>query len=99
MFLPTSTRLQPPTNSMVLAWGFQLLSCCVTFDRALYLSGPQTWPSKGLGRPEDTAGKQMTPSPSLGGYEVSWTDLGSNLHTHPKPRNQTLEGSVDISAF
>lgn len=57
-----STGLPPatPTNSLVPAWVFQLLPCCVTLGRSLYLSGPQTWSSTGLRRPEHTAGSQMT---------------------------------------
>ena len=49
-----------PTSSVALAWLFQLLTCCVSLGRSLHLSGPQPWPSVGLGGPEDTARNQMT---------------------------------------
>lgn len=64
--LPTNTPAPhrpaslTPTHSVVLAWAFQLLTCCVTLDRSPHLSGPQPWPSVRLGGPEDTAGNQMT---------------------------------------
>lgn len=61
--IPLPSISLPPQLPVIL-WSqpgtFQLLTCCVTLSRSLYLSGPQPGTSMRLGGPEDTAGKQMT---------------------------------------
>lgn len=99
--LPTSTPAPPaPTSSVAPAWVFQLPTCWVTLGRSLYLSGSQTRPFLGRRRPEDTVGNRKTlPFPGRCPGNPSWTDLGSNLNTHPKPTESGSECSLDISTF
>lgn len=89
-----------PTGSVAPAWVFQLPTCWVTLGRSLYLSGPQTRPFLGRRRPEDTVGNRKTlPFPGRCPGNPSWTDLGSNLNTHPKPTESGSECSLDIRTF